>query len=55
MNPLLEAIKFLEELQECQKRPTKHGNVDAQQLINSSLDWVVEGLKQIQIGLENEK
>lgn len=54
LKELQAAITFLEELQECQKRPTKHGNLDSQQLINSSLDWVVEGLKQIQIGLETK-
>lgn len=54
MKQLQEAITFLEELQECQKRPTRFGVVDAQHLLNTDLDPVTEGLKQIQIDLQTK-
>lgn len=54
MNPLEEAIEFLERLQECQKRPTNYGSIDAQELINGHLDCVIEELKQFQIDLQTK-
>lgn len=54
MNPLEEAIEFLERLQECQKLPTNYGSIDAQELINGQLDCVIEELKQFQIDLETK-
>jgi CHAT domain-containing protein len=55
LRQLQEAITFLEELQECQKRPTRNGNIDAQQLINGLIDPITEGLKELQIDLETKK
>lgn len=52
MRQLQRAITFLEELQECQKRPTKYGIIDAQELIKSQLDDVIDGLKQLQNDLD---
>lgn len=54
MRQLQRAITFLEELQECQKRPTKHGSIDAQQLLNGMLDPITDDLKQLQIDLETK-
>ncbi|MEW8987513.1 MAG: hypothetical protein AB2401_11020, partial [Bacillus sp. (in: firmicutes)] len=54
LNPLEEAIEFLERLQECQKRPTNYGSIDAQELINGQLDCVIEELKQFQIDLQTK-
>jgi hypothetical protein len=54
LRQLQAAITFLEELQECQKRPTRNGNIDAQQLINGLLDPITEGLKELQIDLETK-
>ncbi|WP_157929268.1 hypothetical protein [Paenibacillus ihbetae] len=48
MRQLQRAITFLEELQECQKRPTKYGSIDAQQLIAGMLDPVIDDLKELQ-------
>ncbi|WFB57511.1 hypothetical protein [Paenibacillus sp. BR1-192] len=55
LRQLQAAITFLEELQECQKRPTRFGVVDAQHLLNTDLGPVTEGLKQIQIDLDMKK
>lgn len=54
MEELQKAIAFLEELQDCQNRPLRHGIQDAQGLINDKLEYVVEGLKQFQIDLEKQ-
>lgn len=54
MRQLQRAITFLEELQECQKRPTKYGSIDAQQLITALLDPITDDLKQLQIELETK-